>query len=147
LSNAEKAELILIAMISVIFWFFAPKLPVIFGFGKLLLDLSAILLFQSLIRDLWLLTKKKHEAQTSPKRLMRCMCIESTIGAIGVIIGAFLLGSGLDQPIIMEQWMWGTIVMVTMSFCFVIKDYVIKLNPLRIRKDKDHQSIVFTWKS
>jgi hypothetical protein len=147
MTTAEKIELALIPVFGAGLWLMAPDLPDQLGVGNLLLGTSALLLLQSLIRDLWLLVREKRAARPSPHRKARCMCVESTVGATGVIVGIVLLGSGIDRSVVINDWMWAPLVMVMMGTGFVIKDYVLQWGPLRVRRDRDHVNIVFTWKN
>jgi hypothetical protein len=143
----EKIELALIPVLGIGVWLMASALPDQVGVGRLFLAASALLLFQSLVRDLWLLARKKRMSQSSPRRAVRCMCIESTVGATGIVVGAILLSSGITRLIVMDDWVWSVLVMLIMGVGFVTKDYVLEWSPWRIRRDKDHMNIVFTWKT
>ncbi len=45
----------------------------------------------------------------------------------------------------MNRWGWGSLVAVTTTVGFLIKDLVVTRRPLGIRREKDHFSIVFAW--
>ena len=133
---AEKIEFVLVPIFGAGIWLMAPGLPDKVGIGNLLLGVSALLLFQGLVRDLWLLTRKKRAAHPGPLRKSRCLCVESTVGATGIIAGIVLLGSRIDLSMVMNAWVWSFLVMVTMSIGIVIKNYVVEWGPLRVRQDK-----------
>jgi hypothetical protein len=143
---AEKTELPLIPITGIIVWFIAPLLPDVLNAGLLLLGVSALLLLQGLVPDLWLLANKRGNPQPDLQRKIRCMCAESTFGTTGIIIGAAILGAGIDYSIGLIQLGWCILFVVVMTIGFLIKDYVIEWNPFHLRKDKDHINIVFTWK-
>jgi hypothetical protein len=147
MTTGEKLELALIPVAGIAFWLLAPALPDRVGFGRLLLAGSALLLFQSLVRDLWLLARSRRMQEVAPQRAVRCMCIESTVGATGIIAGAIVLGAGITHPVAVSALGWSVSVMLIMSIGFLIKDYVLEWSPWRIRRDRDHMNIVFTWKS
>ena len=142
----KRIELTVIPVMGMSFWFMTPVLPDMIPAGRLLLVASALLLFQSLVRDLWLLARKRRGEQTSLGRAARCMCIESTVGATGIVMGAILSGAGIGQPVSMTEWTWSVLVVLVLSGGFLMKDYVLEWSPWRIRRDKDHMNIVFTWK-
>lgn len=146
MTAAEKIELVLIPLFGFGIWLMATGLPDTVGVGRLFLGASVLLLFQGLIRDFWLLAKGKRAADPSPPRKARCMCVESTIGVFGVVVGIVVLGSGINRSVIMDNWMWSVLAIVVMTTGFAIKDYVVEWNPLRVRRDKDHMNIVFAWK-
>ncbi len=145
MTTAEKIELALIPFVGFGIWLTASELPIQMNAGQLLLGMSAFLLLQSLIRDLWLLANQRG-TQPDLQRKIRCMCAESTVGMTGIIIGIALLGAGMDLSVPMPNWSWSVLVMVIMSIGFFIKDYVIEWNPFRVYKDLDHINIIFTWK-
>lgn len=146
MTTAEKIELALIPVIGIGCWLAAPGLPVMMDAGRLLLVMSVLLLFQGLVRDLWLLIRHRQSLHIGPARTARCMCVESTVGTTGILVGAILLGSGIDRSIVMTPSIWSILAMVIMAAGFAMKDYVVESSPWRIRRDKDHINIVFTWK-
>lgn len=146
MTKLEKNELLFIMLISFGFWLSAPILPKVIEIGRLLLSLSALLLLQSLIRDLYVLINSKNNLLI-PSKMMQCMCVESTVGITVISIGIILLGVGFNKPIVVNNWVWNAIVITIMVTGFVIKDYVMEWNPLRIRREKDHRNIIFTWKT
>ena len=74
------------------------------------------------------------------------MCLESTVGITGVLIGAGFLGFGSNLPIVMDKGWWSVLVVLIFGTGFVIKDFVIEANPWRIIRDRNHMNIVFTCK-
>jgi hypothetical protein len=143
---AEKVELALIPVLGTGVWLLATNLPKMVSSGRLLLMASAIFLLQSLVRDLWLLVKAKQAIKSNVPKAAQCMCAESIVGVTGVVVGICLLGFEIDQSIAIENGMWGLLIIVVMTMGFAIKDYVIEWHPMRIRRDKDHMNIIFTWK-
>lgn len=135
----------LIPVTAMAIWFLIPVLPHTLPTGQLLLYASALILLQSLARDLWLLSRKSR-AQDKNRKAARCMCIESTVGATGVIAGGVLLGAGVGQPVSMSGWSWPVLSVLVLGTGFLVKDYILEWSPWRIRRDKDHMNIVFTWK-
>lgn len=75
------------------------------------------------------------------------MCVESMVGATGVLVGAMFLGVGIDWALAMSGWGWSMLVMAVLGVGFGIKDYVLEWRPWRVRKDRDHVNIVFKWKT
>jgi hypothetical protein len=143
---AEMVEMVLVAVIAAGTWWFAGVLPTRLGLGRLLLYGSALLLLQSLLRDLWLLARARRQVRVSPPRVIQCMCVESMVGMTGVIIGLLLLSVGLGASVGMERWGWSLFVAVVLGMGFLIKDYVVETRPWRLRRDKDHLSIIVKWR-
>lgn len=146
MTTAENIELALIPIFGAGLWLLSTELPNKVGVGKLLLGASVLLLFQGLIRDLWLLSKNKPSESQPPPRKASCLCVESTIGITGVVVGILALSFGIAWSVAMSNGAWSVLVMVIMTIGFAIKDYVIEWNPWRVRREKDHINIVFTWK-
>lgn len=143
---AEIVELVLVAVITAVVWRFAGAFPSQPGIGKLLLCGSALLLFQSLLRDIWLLAKARHRARVGPPRVAQCMCVESIAGMTGVLIGIMLLACGLGTTVRMERWNWGVFVAAVLVVGFLIKDYIVESKPWRLRRDKDHVNVIVKWR-
>lgn len=145
MTHIEKVELLLIALTGISIGSISTYLPKSVGFGRLLLAVSALLLLQSLIRDIWSLIQQKHVKKTETKTIMRCMCVESTIGITGVVIGIMMLGSGFERSLALKDWAWSIVAVAVLLLGFLIKDYVMELKPFRLRKNKDHHNIIVKW--
>lgn len=145
-SKIEKIELALIPMMGLSAWALASFLPAELGIGRLTLTMSALLLLQSLIRDVAILSTTKAERKAAQSRTMRCMCVESTIGMSGIFVGAGLLGFGFGPEIRMNALAWVAVTVLTLCAGFAIKDFILKSNPWRIVRDKDHLNIVVSWR-
>jgi hypothetical protein len=145
MTKIEKFELALIPVLGIGTWLLAPLLPDRIGVGKLLLWSSALLLLQSLVRDLWLRARHNRNLEPGPLKKARCMCVESALGATGIVAGTIFLGSGIDRLVTMNGWNWGLLAMLVVATGLLIKDFVVEWGPLRFRRDKNHMNIVFTW--
>jgi len=143
---AEKVEFMLIPVLGAIIWLLPIGLPEKPDSGRLLLVAAAILLFQGLIRDLCLLRQSRLSAKMESPVRAQCICAESLIGITGVVVGIGMLGSGIDQPVSVSNGTWSLLVMGILVMGYGIKNYAIELNPMRIRRDKDHMNIIFSWK-
>jgi len=143
---AEKIEITLIPLFGIIFWLLAPILPGQLNAGNLFLTMSALLLFQSLIRDLFLLAEMKRKPQQVQYSATRCICLESTVGITGILVGAGILSFGINLPVVMNKWMWSILVMLIMAAGYFIKDIVLEIGPWRILRDKNHMNILFKWR-
>ncbi len=99
MSILEKIELGFILIFSILVWFL--PLPEQISIDRLTLWIFALLLLQSLIRDIAILfTQKKAQATLIEKpKKSRCMCLESTLGAS-------LMGLGISTAIEMKAIAW-----------------------------------------
>ena len=146
MTTAERIELALIPLVGVAVWLIAERLPAQIGIGSLLLAGSVLLLLQGLIRDLWLLFKRRQDSQTGPRKEALCMCVESTVGVTGVVAGLIVLGSAADSTLFLGRTLWSILAVAVLIIGFAIKDFVFEWQPFRIRRDKDHVNLVFSWK-
>ena len=146
MTTAERVELALIPIAGVVIWLIGGRLPAVIGTGSLLLASSVLLLSQGLIRDLWLLYRRNQALRVEPRQHALCMCVESTVGVVGVVAGLIILGSAVDATVTMSPWRWIGLVIVVLAVGFAIKDFVFEWRPFRLRRDKDHVNLVFSWK-
>jgi hypothetical protein len=146
LAIGEKFELALIPVASLAFYLVAPLLPKQIALGSLLLFAFAMLLAQSLLRDLWLLTGMRLDASDEPGTEAQCMCVESAVGATGVLAGMVVLGAGIGHPVAMPAWAWVLCVLAAGLTSYCIKDFVFEWNPWSIRREKNHVNIIVRWK-
>jgi hypothetical protein len=145
LKTSHKIELVLIALTTLATAMGHQRLPHRMEAGFFILTLGLLFLVQNLVRDLWLLSRKREVS--APKRAARCMCLETGVGIIPIIVSAILMFGGFTRPITLPSWAWTLSVPATMLTCFWLKDYVFEWNPWRIRRDDDHINIIFTWRS
>lgn len=143
MTKLEKAELLFIPVIGIFIWQLKQQNNL--ELGRLVLYASALLLLQSLIRDVFLLFISKSHSHNEIKKAT-CMCMESSIGMTGIIAGSLLVGFGFNVILGMNPMKWSLGVMLILIVGFLIKDIVIQFNPIRIYSDKNHMNIVFTWK-
>ena len=142
----ERVELGLILLAGISVAIFSDYLPTTLIFARVLLYASALLLLQSLIRDVLLLllhTSTKDQSSTEAS----CICMESVLGMAGVVIGLLLLGISEYPALMLTAWHWVILVLVVLILGFLCKDLVLELRPLRIRRDKNHLNIVFQLKN
>ncbi|MFW5431226.1 MAG: hypothetical protein ACKE5M_03520 [Methylophilaceae bacterium] len=143
MSPFEKTELTLILILSICTCLLSFMLPSQVAIGNLILAASALLLLQSLLRDLFLIARMKRSSKQYKE--LRCMCLESTIGMTGIIIGAGVVGIGIDQLVAINRYTWVVLIVFIMVMSFLIKDFVIQSSPWCISQDKDHLNILVKW--
>ena len=141
MTTREKVELLLICIVAGAAWFFAARLPHQLAAGEVIAYSSAFLLFQGLLRDLWIKYVAKPEAPAQPRKFA-CMCMESTVGAAGVIAGLTVLLCGIRTSVQLPLFFWPALVLVVGAIGFLIKDLVIDWKTWKVRREKDHQSVI-----
>lgn len=142
-TKREKGELVLIVLATSGSAALHTRFPAKLSSGDIVLYASILLLAQGLVRDLWI-------KYTTPKPTAKpeavgpiCMCVESTVGVLGVIAGLLLLFAGTHTPLKLASWFWPVLVCGVLIVGYLIKDLVLDWRTKTIRREKDHQSIVF----
>src|SRR5262245_48252220 len=105
MTTREKVELLLICIVAGAAWFLAAKLPQKLAVGEVVLAASVFLLGQGLLRDLWIKYVVKPAAPAEPRRIV-CMCMESTVGVVGVTAGAAILLCGIRSSVQLPNVFW-----------------------------------------
>jgi len=143
MKKIEKGELGWIGFAVVLIAVLRHRLPTQLEAAYMLTALTLLFLAQSLIRDLWLMYSRKGQAGESKK--LRCFCVESVVGFVPIILAAALIGLGIRPQIAVSASIWPLAAAFVMALGFLIKDYVIDLRTLKVRKEKDHINIIFKW--
>ncbi|HSI08038.1 MAG TPA: hypothetical protein VK985_05570 [Rariglobus sp.] len=146
LTRAEKIELGLILLATGIVAAIAVHLPVELELGSFLAVAALALLGQGFVRDLWLLTKQPKAGADAHREEVRCMCMESTVGLGGVLAGVLLTAFAVPVTIRMVDWAWPLAGGLIWGAGFFIKDVVIQWSPWKVRRVKDHGSILVRWR-
>lgn len=137
-------EAFLIAVIIAAIYFIAPVEARACPVGRLALYASGALLAQSLCRDLTLLWRRRADLAETPRKA-RCMCLESTVGMAGIVVGALLVGLASGFSVSIAQTGWAAVIGVPLIVGLLIKDLVLTWPPLRIQRDPDHMNIIVKW--
>lgn len=149
MTTLERFELGAIAVLTAAVWLSATLfllLPSQMSVANLILIFSVLLLLQSLIRDVSILLMRRKKMDTNPGKITRCMCIESAVGATGVLLAIGLTGLGVSLTIAMVPITWALGVFVITVIGFLIKDLVFQWSPWSVYKEKDHLNIIVSWK-
>ncbi len=147
MSRAEWIEVLAIIIIAPASWLAWPWLASPTPLWLVVLCVSALLLLQSLLRDVAILVRFRRAPNPEPPKTAQCFCLESTVGLTGVIAGAALVGLGCSSRVNISHVAFSLTVAATMALSFGIKDLVITWNPLGLRRDKDHLNLIVRWKS
>jgi len=145
LKTPAKIELALIPVAVTVVGFSTKWLPQRLSTGELLVTACLAWLMQGGLRDLWFIYLRKSQPATNPPRRLACMCLESSVGLTGVVIGVLLAISGTGGSVALDPARWVLLAAVVLVVGFLAKDLVISWRPLGVRRDPDHHSIVFTW--
>jgi hypothetical protein len=148
MTRAEWIEIFAIAIVTSASWPASKLFHSTMPLWQIILGASALLLAQSLVRDVAILFRSRHSAsKNEPRKEAQCFCLESTIGMTGVIAGLALIGLGSSHQIAMSHWEFLIAIAGTMALGFLIKDLVISWKPFSVRREKDHLNLIVRWKS
>src|SRR4051812_27512470 len=90
MTRAERIELLVIAVAAAIGWLVWPYFSSTIPLWEMVLGSSALLLAQSLVRDVAILLRRRRSASNGPRVEAQCFCLESSVGTTGVIVAAVL---------------------------------------------------------
>ena len=141
-----RIELFLIGMCVLLAWFAAPLLSRQLSLSVVLGMTCALLLLQGLVRDIAILVRVRRKSGASLPQSGRYLCVESTVGLLGIAAGALLIGTHLDVPLLLDQGEVALLVCATMIAGFSGRDWVIQAKPWRIFHDPDHINVIVAWK-
>jgi len=145
MKTREKVELGLLPVVVATVGATERFLPAQLGAGELLTIACLTWLVQGGVRDLWLLYLMKSRPAVTPRRKLACMCLESSVGLTGLVVGVMLALSGIGGRITLNAGRWMLVAGMVFTLGFLAKDFVISWRPLGLRRDPDHHTILFTW--
>jgi hypothetical protein len=135
MTRAEVVEvIIIIALIAAVWLLPGPGVWTI-AFGKAVAYSAALLLAQGLIRDIARLAFARR-AEGEKRRIM-CLCAESTLGLILIVMGLGLTLIGIQDVVTLGPVGRTVLVAAILVIGFIAKDYVVS-----IRKERDHASVI-----
>jgi hypothetical protein len=146
MTRAEWIELAMICVVAIIGWLASPYFSSTMPLWQIVLGASALLLAQSLVRDVAILFRSRGLKSNEPRKEAQCFCLESTVGLTGVIAGLALIGLGSSDQIAVSRWEFSIAIAGTMIMGFLIKNLVISWRPFGLRREKNHLNLVVRWK-
>jgi small-conductance mechanosensitive channel len=146
MTKAEWIEVSVIAVLIPIGWLAWPQFSGATPLWQIVLGLSALLLVQSLVRDVAILLRSRRSPSNGPRKEAQCFCLESTVGSTGVAVGAVLAGFGGSTQVVIGRWEFSLAAAATMTLGFLVKDLVISWKPFGLRREADHLNLIVRWK-
>ena len=148
MTKREQYEIVLIVVFVSVVSVFSFYLPDQVRLGRIVLYCASLLLFQGLLRDLsiYLFKSKKTDQTEQPKIMAECLCLESGIGVLGVMIGLLLFFSLNDWVVSIVQWQWVGMLMSVLIVGYLIKDWVFYWKSFQFRREPDHANVIFSFK-
>jgi hypothetical protein len=146
MTRAEWIEVIVISIVVAGSWPARLLFPSTMQLWQVVLDLAALLLAQSLVRDIAILMRQRYSKPAGPQKETQCFCMETTVGVTGMVAAAALAGLGNSAILAFRWWEFSLAIAGTLAVGFLIKDLVISWNPLGVRREKDHLNLIVRWK-
>ena len=149
MTKREQGEIFAIVVFVIVISVFSLNLPSHISLGRLVLYCAGLLLFQGLLRDLsiYLFKSSKKEQFQQKKSSAQCLCLESGIGILGIIIGLLLFFTLSIQFVAISQWQWVGILSGILIAGFLIKDWVFYWQPFRFERELNHANVIFSFKN
>ncbi|HEX3889369.1 MAG TPA: hypothetical protein VHX90_00845 [Verrucomicrobiae bacterium] len=147
MTRAEWIEIFAISVVTAASWPASKLFHSTMPLWQIVIGASALLLAQSLVRDVAILLRSRHLKSNEPRKEAQCFCLESTVGLTGVIAGLALIGLGSSHQIAVSHWEFSIAIAGTMIMGFLIKDLVVSWRPFGLRREKDHLNLIVRWKS
>jgi hypothetical protein len=138
--RAEKIEAGLIGLAVAVVALESTHFPESLETGVLVAGAALALLLQGFVRDVCLLVRGR--SGRVPGESAACICVESTVGLSGVLVGLAFTLAGVGSSIALKRWVWPVLALLVWSLGFMMKDFVIQWRPWAIRKIEDHGSII-----
>jgi hypothetical protein len=104
------------------------------------------LLGQGLIRDVAILLRARKQPAAEKQGEAQCMCLESTVGATGIIAG-IVLTVALTGSVALSRNGFLLAALATMLLGLLLKDVVITWNPLGFKREQDHLNLIVRWRN
>jgi len=146
MTRAEWIEVLAIAVVTAASCPAAKLFPSTMPLWQIVLGASALLLAQSLVRDVAILLRNSRSKANEPRKEAQCFCLESTVGATGIVAGALLASLRSSTQVAVGRRDFVLAVTGTMALGFAIKDLVISWKPFGVRREKDHRNLIVRWK-
>ena len=146
MTREEWIEVLVIGAVASMSWLAWPYFTSPIPLWKIVLGLSALLLAQSLARDIAIIVRSQRPASEEPRKEASCFCLESTVGATGIVAGAMLAGLASSTQFAISHAAFSLAVAGTMALGFILKDWVISWRPFGMRREKDHLNLIVRWK-
>ena len=75
------------------------------------------------------------------------MCLESTVGLSGVVAGVVFTVAGAPSVVAVAEWVWPMAGALVWLAGYAMKDVVIQWSPWKLRRVKDHGSLIVRWRT
>ena len=141
----NRIEPVIAVAVALLVWIAGPQQPRSIRASYVLLGLGALLLVQSLLRDLWILFRRR-ASTVNASQAGHYFCVESAVGVLGVLCGGLLFASRFDAAIRLDHNSLAAMSLAVLGTGFLIKDWVIQASPWRIARAPDHLNIIVRWR-
>jgi hypothetical protein len=122
--KANIIEVVCIVACAFAVWLAEPWFPRGLPLGEIILYGSALLLFQGLVRDLYLKYVAPKPVACDVASKGKCLCMESAIGGLGVLTGiTILVATGVQRVVQLPQWAWPVCVLVIGATGIMVREY------------------------
>lgn len=71
--------------------------------------------------------------------------METFLGFAPLILAIMLISAGFRSPMELPAAFWPAAVLLVMVLSYIVKDLVIDLKTLQVRRHPNHMNIIFKW--
>ncbi|MCG8470895.1 MAG: hypothetical protein MI742_03450 [Desulfobacterales bacterium] len=135
----QKLELVLVVCAGVVALFLSPLLPLNLSVGRLIIELSALLLFQNLLRELALLVGRGKEVLPEVPRAG----LGGLTGGLGLVVGWILFATNPEATFYMAPWKWALAITGSLFMGYLLRDLMLTKTPFFISYEKGHAQVTF----
>lgn len=151
MTAATRNEALLLTLATGVVAWLSPRLPASLEIGALVAVAALTLLVQGGVRDVATLVRQRRRQKTdtaAPPHAAHCICLESTVGLGGVLLGVVLTALPAGGPrIALPAAFWPVAFALIGLTGLAIRDLVIQWKPrLRLLRVKDHGSIMVRFR-
>jgi hypothetical protein len=147
MGKAQYIEVVGLGIATGVVGAFGALLPARIELGSAVLGAAALLLGQGLVRDLLRLraARAARVEAPGPSRTVTCVCAESTIGVVAILVGLCLVFAASPLVLRVPRFGWCAGVGAVLFFGFLVRNVVFDWRELRLRFESDHTAPV-VWK-
>ena len=136
----QKLEVVFIVLVGLILVFLSPLLPAGVSLGRLMVELSAILMFQNFLREVLVFVAKGAGVPEPP-----CIGLGGLLGLVGFLVGWVLFATGQGGTLQINAGLWSLSAMAALFLGFLMRDFILRRGAFFICHDKGHTRLTLQF--
>ena len=136
----QKLEVVFIALVGLLLIFLSPLLPAGVPLGRLIVELSAILIFQNFLREVLVLVGKGAGVPEPP-----CIGLSGLLGLIGFFVGWILFATGQGGTLQINAGVWALSAMAALFVGFLMRNFILRRGAFFICHERGHTRLTLEF--